>query len=275
MLLIYSSDLHGNINQYRKLFDFAAERKAKAVLLGGDLSPKGPGEFTIEGQRKFFEKFLIPATNEFNMNFGIPVFAMMGNDDWAANESLLKRAGVEFHLMHNKVEKLDGISIAGYPFVPVTPFGIKDWEKWDTLEQDRSDVRLDGFISRNGELQRFRFGEPSEKDTIEHDMKGLAKLSEPAKTVYMMHSPPFNTNLDMISSRAHVGSVAIRNFIEKNQPLITLHGHIHETVEMSGDFVEKMGRTICASSGNFPENEKMAVLAFDPHEPNGIKRTII
>jgi len=42
----------------------------------------------------------------------------------------------------------------------------------------------------------------------------------------------------------------LRAFIEDRQPYLTLHGHIHETVDLSGDFVERIGRTRCAAVGN-------------------------
>jgi len=39
-----------------------------------------------------------------------------------------------------------------------------------------------------------------------------------------------NTALDITGNDMHVGSFAVRQFIEKYQPHLTLHGHIHETV---------------------------------------------
>ena len=65
-----------------------------------------------------------------------------------------------------------------------------------------------------------------------------------------MHAPPFNTKLDIISSGIHVGSKAIRNFIEKEQPYLTLHGHIHESPKMSGSYVDNIGKTICINLGS-------------------------
>jgi Icc-related predicted phosphoesterase len=43
----------------------------------------------------------------------------------------------------------------------------------------------------------------------------------------------------------HVGSESVRRIIEKNQPLIGLHGHIHESKG-----VEKLGRTLCFNPGS-------------------------
>ena len=46
-------------------------------------------------------------------------------------------------------------------------------------------------------------------------------------------------------SMIHVGSKAVRQLIEKDQPLIGLHGHIHE----ARGFV-KIGRTLCINPGS-------------------------
>ncbi len=56
---------------------------------------------------------------------------------------------------------------------------------------------------------------------------------EPRRQVWCVHGPPHGTNLDMLKSRVHVGSRALRACIEHTQPLLTLHGHIHETGKFS------------------------------------------
>ncbi len=66
----------------------------------------------------------------------------------------------------------------------------------------------------------------------------------------MFHVPPFNTKLDMLYDASHVGSKAVREFIEKFQPLLTLHGHIHESPRMSGQFNEMIGRTMSINPGS-------------------------
>jgi len=78
--------------------------------------------------------------------------------------------------------------------------------------------------------------------------------------VFNLHCPPFDTILDVAPEldetlkavtvsggvmESNVGSKAIRAFIEKHQPLISLHGHIHES---RGDC--KIGRTLCINPGS-------------------------
>lgn len=80
----------------------------------------------------------------------------------------------------------------------------------------------------------------------------------------MTHGPPFDTCCDMLKSDIHCGSRAIRNCIEQFQPLLTLHGHIHETVDkMNGVFTSVIGATTCASCGNYPQTSHIALLEVD------------
>lgn len=79
--------------------------------------------------------------------------------------------------------------------------------------------------------------------------------------VFNIHVPPVNTHLDIAPlldkelkprmapggepEMAHVGSVAVREAIEKHQPLLGLHGHIHESRGYS-----RIGRTHCFNPGS-------------------------
>jgi Icc-related predicted phosphoesterase len=71
----------------------------------------------------------------------------------------------------------------------------------------------------------------------------------------------------------HVGSIAIRRFIEKRQPLITLHGHVHESARISGAWRERIGRTYTFSAGH--DGVELALVRFDPDMPEKAKRELI
>lgn len=90
--------------------------------------------------------------------------------------------------------------------------------------------------------------------------KLLSQLKNPSKSVFNLHAPPHDTYLDEAPeldkdlkpviragqpSMIHVGSVSVRNAVEKYQPLLGLHGHIHESKA-----VEKLGRTVCLNPGS-------------------------
>lgn len=64
-----------------------------------------------------------------------------------------------------------------------------------------------------------------------------------------MHSPPYGGKLDLTDANIKAGSKAIGKQIEKVQPILTLHGHIHESPLKSSCWIEKIGRTISINPG--------------------------
>ena len=88
------------------------------------------------------------------------------------------------------------------------------------------------------------------RPTIEEDLRELALLGDPARTVYVCHTPPYGTDLDQMHGGASIGSPALRAFIEREQPLLTLHGHVHESPRMSGSITDRLGETVCVNPGD-------------------------
>jgi Icc-related predicted phosphoesterase len=238
--IIYVVDLHGNKELYEELVDFANKKEIKAVVIGGDICPKGTGvdlKESIKVQRDFLTDFLSPTFKKCKK----PVFLMMGNDDFRVNMDVLEKEEKKgtFKLLHNKLNKINNKNIVGYSFVREMPFLLKDWEKLDNekskhLTDPKQDIRT---VNK-------------EKGTIKDGLKNLKKLSNPKNTIYVIHSPPFDTNLDVIHNKQNVGSKSVREFIEKEQPFLTLHGHIHESPTVSGEFMDKIGETICINPGS-------------------------
>ena len=89
-------------------------------------------------------------------------------------------------------------------------------------------------------------------DTIERD---LAQLSETIKKpfVFVSHSPPYHTALDVIYNETHVGSVAIAEFIrewaKKGKLIASFHGHIHESPTRSGSVSTEIEGVSCFNPG--------------------------
>ncbi len=77
------------------------------------------------------------------------------------------------------------------------------------------------------------FNTPTEFSELE--LKNLLKnaYSEVKKLKFKLlvtHAPPFNTKTDKLNNGMHVGSSAVREFIETYQPDICITGHIHEAI---------------------------------------------
>ncbi len=73
-----------------------------------------------------------------------------------------------------------------------------------------------------------------------------AKAKKWDKTVLISHNPPNNTLCDVIGSGVHVGSTAVREFIDAHQPDICICGHIHESRN-----TDRIGNTIVINPGDF------------------------
>ena len=255
--IIYTADLHGNEIYYKKLIAKAMEPEIKAVVLGGDLCPRGKGELelAVKIQKEFLEKFFIPEMKKIRKD----VFVIMGNDDFRVNEPILQSQNSSIKELNNikyinrKRANIYTKSIVGYSFVNPTPFRLKDWEKYEDL---RKEVPIQVF---DEEIRTVE----SEKGTIMEDLESFKKLSNPQKTIYVIHAPPFNTKLDIISNKEHVGSKYVRQFLQNEQPLLTLHGHTHESPKMSGSFIDHIGKTICINVGSSHPEDKLNCVVID------------
>lgn len=290
-IVLYSADLHGNEAQFRRLVDYARNISADTVIIGGDIAPKGlPAETYIEGQRKFLQKrlpdLLRPLKEELPDSM---LFLMMGNDDCATNLDVLEKNDPDlYQVIHGKrINLVNGFDIVGYSYSPVSPFAIKDWEKFDlshvpaNLEREytqrkRTNYGFEGFKSTSKGWEKFSFSqETEESDSIQGDLADQLFRMNADKTICVIHTPPNRTNLDMTFDGRHVGSMAVRLFIERHQPYLSLHGHVHEATFVSGSFKDCIGRTLCMSPGNHDAWEKPAVLVFDLYNPQDAKRIII
>jgi uncharacterized protein len=133
-------------------------------------------------------------------------------------------------------------------------------------------VNADGnVIDIPGDLQLLASGwsnhtpwqtprEESEDELYER-LDALARqVRDPRRSVFMIHVPPHDSGLDTaplldanlrptVSAgdvlRGPVGSTAVRELIENYQPLLAIHGHIHES---GGE--RKIGKTLCINPGS-------------------------
>lgn len=99
-----------------------------------------------------------------------------------------------------------------------------------------------------------------EDELLSHLENAMSQLKNPARAVCVFHVPPHDSQLDLapaldkdlrIDARGGqvvlkpVGSTSVRRVIEKYQPMLTLHGHIHESPGF-----RKIGRTLCVNAGS-------------------------
>ncbi|PIO00546.1 hypothetical protein COT72_00525 [archaeon CG10_big_fil_rev_8_21_14_0_10_43_11] len=88
------------------------------------------------------------------------------------------------------------------------------------------------------------FGTPGER--TENEITRVLETAHGAKKLIIAsHAPPYKTGIDTTRSGTHTGSRALRDFIEKEEPLMVLAGHIHENAGKVSIF----GRTTLISLG--------------------------
>ncbi|MCG3126577.1 MAG: hypothetical protein CHACPFDD_01428 [Phycisphaerae bacterium] len=181
--------------------------------------------------------------------------------------------------IHERRCQLQAYDVYGYAHVPPTPFLLKDWERYDVSRYvDPGCVAPeDGMRTIPVQANEIRYG------TMAQDLETLTTGNPMEHAVLLCHAPPHNTRLDRaaldgrsfehVPLNVHVGSIAIRKFIEQRQPLVTLHGHIHESARLTGSWREQIGRTWCFSAAH--DGPELALVRFDPHTPQDAIRELL
>jgi Icc-related predicted phosphoesterase len=282
----FVSDLHGRVKCYRKLFSAVQQDIPQAVFLGGDLLPSGSMYFGGKDSFKnsFIDDFLVPELLKLRgaLNDKFPQFIIiLGNDDARVEEINILRYDREnlWKYMHNRKIALMDYRIYGYACVPPTPFALKDWERYDVSHF----VDPGALAPEEGRLTSAISEKEIHDHTIQEDLENLCAEDVLDQAIFLFHAPPYQTHLDRaaldgrfvehVPMDVHVGSIAIQRFIQNRQPLITLHGHIHESARLTGSWQEKIGRTHAFSAAH--DGPELAIICFDPVQPDKAIRRLL
>jgi Icc-related predicted phosphoesterase len=286
MLCFFASDLHGDPERYKKLWSAMEESTPDAVLLGGDLLPSGfMGLASLDpAYRDFVNDFLARGFDELRARLGSrypTVFLILGNDDVRFEEAAfldVAATGLWIYA-HNRRCRLSSYEIYGYAYVPPSPFMLKDWERYDVSrfvppgcvspEAGHRSVQVPANVIRHS--------------TIQKDLESLAGERPLGNAVFLFHGPPFETNLDRVANDGkmidhvpldlNVGSIAVRRFIEQRQPLLTLHGHIHESARLTGSWRDRIGKTHAFGAAH--DGAELALVRFDLEDLAGATRALL
>ncbi len=277
----FVSDLHGREDRYEKLFAATAAEVPAAVLVGGDLFAHG---LAHRGPDDFVGGFLHPRLEDLRRRLGEAyprVLVVLGNDDPRCEVMRLAELAAEGFLeeLHMGRTTVAGFEIFGYACVPPTPFLLKDWERWDVsrhLEPGCVSPE-EGYRSVPANPSDIRYG------TIARDLAALVGDASLDRAVMLFHAPPHDTRLDRAATDGqqidhvpldlHVGSIAIRRFIEERQPMATLHGHVHESARLTGAWRDRIGRTHLFSAAH--DGPELALVRFDLERPAAATRDLI
>jgi Icc-related predicted phosphoesterase len=283
--LFYATDVHGSERCFRKFLNAAEFYGADAVLLGGDITGKAivplvasngryegqflDSRFAVEGeeleqleqkiantgyyawrctaeehaaaesdpagQHELFIRLIVERARAWAElaaerlgSKGIPCFINAGNDDPQEVDDALENAEWVQFLEGRVAELPDGTQIASCGYANMTP-----WSCPRDVSEEELGRRLE---------------------------EAIAKLDDPSEAIFNFHCPPYDTGIDAgpklredfrVTAGAAgiemhpVGSTACRAAIERYQPLLGLHGHLHESRGAT-----KLGRTVCINPGS-------------------------
>lgn len=286
MRCLFATDLHGDLGRYEALFSAIPVERPDVLLLGGDLLPGALAAFARgRGEPEDFVRDVLGRRFEAlrrEMGEAYPrVLLVLGNDDGRADEPAL--AALEetrlWTMLHGRRVEIRGVPFFGYSYVPPTPFLLKDWERYDVSRYvDPGCVPPDeGTRTVPVSVEEASWG------TIARDLDALAGDEDLSAAVFLFHSPPYRTALDRaaldgrmvdhVPLDVHVGSIAIARFIEARQPLVTLHGHVHESARLTGSFRDRIGRTHCFGAAH--DGPELALVRFDTEAPERADRLLL
>jgi Icc-related predicted phosphoesterase len=283
--ILFATDFHGAEVCFRKLFNLAPRAKADVIVIGGDLCGKAlvplvdrhgvyEGEFL--GRRFALESSSELQEMEKRIRFNGFYPLRCDHDEYrrlqadpAHLEAVMDReltATVErwLEIADEKLNGSDAICVS----IP----GNDDEPAIDAALNSSSRVRnVDGKLIDFGEFQVMGYGasnrtpwnsprEFSEEVILQRLRETGATMDPDRPLVANIHVPPYRSTLDeapMIDDElrpvlkggnpvsAPVGSHAVRSFIEEYQPLVSLHGHIHESRSAT-----RIGRTLAVNPGS-------------------------
>jgi len=283
--IFFSSDIHGSEKCWMKFVNAAKFYGAQALVMGGDITGKaivpivcdGQGNYTMEFLGKtshLAQKDLPEAEKRVRFNGFYPYICDAGEvERLEQNPGHLDKVFRE--LMSEQLRRW--LAIAQERLEPqgvpcfVMPGNDDDFFIDDALNSNPYVINPDMRVVSIGPYQMLSCSwtpatpwrsprECSEGELLAKLRSLAAQLRPDIPVIFNLHSPPYRTGIDeapelredfsvvTISGRPKmipVGSHAVRQLITEVQPLVALHGHIHESRG-----VTKIGRTICVNPGS-------------------------
>jgi Icc-related predicted phosphoesterase len=281
--IFFATDIHGSEVCWRKFLNSAAFYKADLVILGGDVTGKvmvpitaHTGHWTVtlggEALRLETQQELDEVQRQIRNRGSYP--AIVTPDELqvlSAEEGAVdRRFTVEMtRSLDRWMDMADGKLRGGT--IPCVLNGGNDdiWEIDDILEASPVVSFGEGKVLDLGGFHLVSMGwtNPTPWDTYREAPEDqlAAKIEAVAglvpdmeKTIFNFHAPPYGTGLDeapALDSNLRpthggavmkpVGSTAVREAILRHQPMLSVHGHIHESRG-----IKRMGRTLAINPGS-------------------------
>ncbi|MGH6932409.1 MAG: metallophosphoesterase family protein [Dongiaceae bacterium] len=168
----------------------------------------------------------------------VPLYTAPGNDDFVEIDEVLKVSpSIRFH-------EMDITDVRGYEMLNCGGSNHTPWNTEREYSEEEYDQRFAQLVPQVNDMSHciFNVHVPPHGTVLDQ----CPKLDDKLQVVYEMGNPV----------QMHAGSTTLYKTIEKCQPLLGLHGHIHE-----GRGQIKIGKTVCVNPGSvYPEGLLQGVL---------------
>jgi uncharacterized protein len=283
--LFFCTDLHGSEVCFRKFLHAGRVYEADIVIMGGDCTGKmvipivgnGSGEFQCDwlGDLRVLhgEEELAEQEKQISNNGLYPVrLTAVELEEVQADQArldalfrrlMLERVAAWMELAEERLRD-SGLEVI------VTPGNDDDFAVDDVIASSSFVNAAEGTVVRvagRHEMLSVGWSNPTPWDTprecseeeLAQKIDGLAeRIEDMDNAIFNIHVPPYGTGLDAAPELEEgtrlkrggtimkpVGSIAVRDAILKHQPLLSLHGHIHESRNM-----QRLGRTMSINPGS-------------------------
>lgn len=283
--LCFVTDVHGSERCFKKFLNAGRFYDAQFLILGGDITGKtlvpiervnggwraryGDHEYAdlTDGERAELEQ-LVRDQGQYPIAGSheelVELFSEDRRDQTFINAVV---AGVR-RWMELAEERLAGTEVRCF----VTPGNDDFWEIDDVIKSStivgfpeghcvRLDENHEMLTSGYSNITPWRSPRELDENELAARLDAMfAHVEDPEHLIAVLHCPPHGSELDqapMIDSEFRVktsggepvmgpvGSTAVREFIEAHQPLLGLHGHVHESKA-----AQYIGRTLCLNPGS-------------------------
>jgi uncharacterized protein len=308
--IFFATDIHGSDTCWRKFLNSGKHYDADVIVLGGDMTGKALIPMVDAGEGRWYATLLEnrhdltgeDEAREFEeavKRRGYYPFrttpeelrGLQGDDERTTDlfhDLMLKRVESWLELADDRLADSDLRCF-------VCPGNDDQFEVDDVIAQAKRVeacegrvVEIDGYqLASTGWSNRTpwdTYREEDEPDLAKRIEKVVSEVTAPAeRTIFSFHCPPHGSGLDEApeltedmrmkhAGRAPVplGSTAVRDAIERHQPMLSLHGHIHEARGNT-----RIGRTLCINPGSSYEQGELLGAVVDLEGGKKVKRFVM
>jgi len=303
MKIYFATDVHGSEICWKKFISASKFYEADVLILGGDMTGKAIVPIIAQGGGKYkvilLDTETILETKE-EVDKMVATIQDRGYYPYLTNPDevgeILATSGRSDELfvkealktMQHWMEYADArLEVSGIRCF-VCPGNDDMFEVDEVIKQSKHVTLAEGKVielDEHHEMINAGWSTPTPWNTPREESEDqlrqriqvmIDRLKDVKNSVFNLHNPPYGSGLDEAPeltkdmrpayagrSLVPVGSHAVLELIEKYEPLLTLHGHIHE-----GKGTRKYKRTLCINPGSMYEQGMLqgAVVELKPNK---------